>query len=181
MNVLLLLIFSFLQFPQDNQIIIGPTDYEHIHFNEIVNNKIYVDAIMVDGKRIQVPVINGFVPRVLTTPLTTGGYKRDFYYDDKTKYEGQSLLKYSLNKKSDIKPEIVEPKKEPKSDSKPMQELLKKRDQEVYELKQIVEKLQKEIDVLKTENRKLREPQPEQKINVKLPNSSMKRPSEVLK
>ena len=168
---------AFLQLPFDNPIIVGPTDYEHIHFNESVESKIYVDAIMVDGKRIQVPVINGFVPRVLTTPLTTGGYKRDFYYDEKIKYQGQSLLKYSLNKKPE-KPEIVEPKKEPKNDLAPIQELLKKQYKEIYELQEVIKKLEKENLALLEEIKKLKEPKIEE---VKMPNSSMKRPSEVLK
>lgn len=145
------------------QIIWAEPEYEIIHNEEPILSKKYVTAILSNGVKITVPVINGYLPSVRIGKTSSGAVVRHFYYHNKYKYNGSALIKYEEEKKKEVLPE-------------PNQ--LNKLQNRVDKLEGSVDGLHKSVDEIKDA---LRKQIPEKtKTTYEKQNSSpdMKKPSE---
>jgi len=88
-------------------IVCAPADYNNIHYSGIVYSKKYVTAVMDDGQRMSVPVINGLLPSIDYKCLPSGGMQRDFWYDEGFKHGGEAVVEYSSNERKKV---VVPPK-----------------------------------------------------------------------
>jgi hypothetical protein len=108
MNSMLLL--SALTFAQCE-----PPEYENIYFPGVIYTKEYVSAVMTDGTRTRVPVINGYLPTVESTRYPNG-IQRNFYYHQGYKYGGESIVNYALPNTAVLRPPTVTEIREPNQD-----------------------------------------------------------------
>jgi hypothetical protein len=76
------------------------SDTECVHFYGSIYSKKYITAIIDDGKRITVPVINGYMPSIDLKKMTDGSTQRNYYYDECFKHNGESYVNYSVGGKS---------------------------------------------------------------------------------
>jgi hypothetical protein len=97
-------------------IVCAPADYNNIHYSGTVYSKKYVTAVMDDGQRMSVPVINGLLPSVNYRRLASGGMQRDFWYDEGFKYGGEAVVEYGTNDKK----KAVQPPKASYSEDLPL-------------------------------------------------------------
>lgn len=88
-------------------IVCAPADYNNIHYSGTVYSKKYVTAVMDDGQKMSVPVINGLLPSVNYKRLPSGGMQRDFWYDEGFKHGGEAVVEYGPNEKKKV---VVPPK-----------------------------------------------------------------------
>lgn len=79
-------------------------DTECTHFSGTIHSKKYITAVLENGKRITVPVINGYLPSIDLTALSNGAYRRDYYYDECIPYKGQSVVSYGSTKQKATAP-----------------------------------------------------------------------------
>jgi hypothetical protein len=68
--------------------------HEKIYYSSQIHSKQYVEAVLVSGRRIVVPVVNGYMPSVRVTEFDDGTSFREFHYDDQVPYDG-GIVKYS--------------------------------------------------------------------------------------
>ena len=76
------------------------SDTECVHFYGSIYSKKYITAIMDDGKRITVPVINGYLPSIDLKKMTDGSTQRNYYYDGCFAHNGDSYVNYSVGGKT---------------------------------------------------------------------------------
>lgn len=108
MNLILLFLIA-LQVPQtpiEERIIVNrllPNDMEYIITNEEIRTKIYITAILEDGRKLSVPVVNGLLPVLHLSKLPNGGMKRQYVYSKKIKHDGSKVVNYVDVPKEEIK------------------------------------------------------------------------------
>lgn len=62
--------------------------HEKVYFSGEVRSRCIVEAVLTNGKRITVPVINGYMPAIRVTTLSDGSTLREYDYYDKEVYNG---------------------------------------------------------------------------------------------
>lgn len=75
------------------------SDTERIHYNGDVYSKKYITAVLDDGRKITVPVINGYMPSIDLVKMTDGSCQRNYYYDGCFKHNGETCVNYSIGGK----------------------------------------------------------------------------------
>lgn len=66
--------------------------HEKVYFSGEIRSRCFVNAILVSsGKRITVPVINGYMPSVRITNLADGSILREYDYRGKDVYDGGTI------------------------------------------------------------------------------------------
>lgn len=143
-------------------IIWAEPEYEIIHNEETIVSKKYVTAILSNGVKITVPVINGYVPSVKIGKTASGATVRHFYYHNKYKYDGSVVIKYQEEKKIEVLP-----KPDP----------IKQLQSRVENLESSVENLHRSVDDIKNEKNKMPE-KTKVPIGPSEQTPNMKRPSE---
>lgn len=71
-------------------------DVEKINFLGKKNSLKYVSAILDEGKKIKVPVVNDLIPTLELHMFDDGSYLRVYHYDRLNKYHGETLLKFKV-------------------------------------------------------------------------------------
>lgn len=148
------------------KIIWAEPEYEIIHNEEPILSKKYVTAILSNGVKITVPVINGYLPSVKIGKTASGATVRHFYYHNKYKYDGSAIIKYEEEKNIE-----VVPKPDP----------INRLQNRVEKLENSFKDLNKSVDAIKdTLNRQSPEKTkiPDKPTKQNSSNSIMKKPSE---
>ena len=79
------------------------SDVEKINFLGKKNSLKYVAAILEEGKKIKVPIVNNLVPTLELHIFEDGSYLRIYHYDRRSQYSGESLLKFkTINRRSEF-------------------------------------------------------------------------------
>jgi len=73
--------------------------YHNIHYSGTVRSKEYVDAVLPNGKKMKVPVINGIAP-FINSKCTAGSEVYDFTYNSQDRWSGKTPIYYDAEKKS---------------------------------------------------------------------------------
>lgn len=164
MNAFCLLALTFMQCPIDSQSVYSG-DYENIHFSGAIYSKQYVIAIIDDGSRVQIPVINGYLPTFDAKVMPNGRLRRDYYYGAAYKHNGSLCVEYErppTKKVGKAYDEGSPPKK------------IEMPSPEIDALRETVSELTFEVQQLKQRLKK--EPSDSKKIEA--PSIKMKKPSE---
>lgn len=79
------------------------SDVEKINFLGKKHSLKYVPAILNEGKKIKVPIINNLVPTLELHVFEDGSYLRIYHYDRRNVYSEESLLKFkTINRRSEL-------------------------------------------------------------------------------
>jgi hypothetical protein len=94
--------------------------YHDIHFPDVVRTRVDVEAVMPDGSRFPIPILNGYKPEITITQNLTS-IRRVFTYKDRDKWAGNRPLIYAKTKPKKLVPKpkpklvpVVKPKPKPK-------------------------------------------------------------------
>jgi hypothetical protein len=72
-------------------VVVLPADHNYVHFNGAVYSKVYVRVQTPDGI-VEVPVINGILPRFNRTKQANGSVIRHFYYDTNSRWKNDGRM-----------------------------------------------------------------------------------------
>jgi len=68
--------------------------HERFYFSGEIRTRYIVEAVLSSGKKVTVPVINGYVPAIRVTVLVDGSTLREYDYKNNHVYEG-GVIEYS--------------------------------------------------------------------------------------
>lgn len=86
MKIFLLALLAMCQEPMT---IIGPPIQHELKYCRNIKTKKYISAVMTNGKKIEIPIVNGFLPEIKTFHDTDGiVIKRIFVYNSEIPYTG---------------------------------------------------------------------------------------------
>lgn len=78
-------------------------DVEKINFLGKKHSLKYVPAILNEGKKIKVPIINNLIPTLELHIFEDGSYLRIYHYDRRNEYSDEALLKFkTINRRSEL-------------------------------------------------------------------------------
>lgn len=78
-------------------------DVEKINFLGKKNSVKYIPAVLENGKKIKVPIVNELIPTIELHAFNDGSFLRVYHYDKRNRHSGEIMLKFkTINSRSGV-------------------------------------------------------------------------------
>lgn len=160
--------------------------HEKVYFSGDIRSRCIVEAVLGNGKKITVPVINGYMPSVRVTNLSDGSVLREYDYRNRDVYDG-GVIEYGTAPAAVKRVPVAETRTPAVAPAPALKQMPRYTDEDFDMLRRDIRGLEEKIRTLKDPERttiqapSLNEERPPATLQadpIPLPRSPMKKPSE---